>query len=518
MLRTLFEQALTSQGEIEPAVAAGTLSTLDRSWYDTFTAHPEAVDVVDPATDDVTHLVAVHRHSARPRVVAGCVAPPDFTAVLHLRADESLTPVQARRHETLAAREADGVARARAWLAGLAPDERDARLDALCRVLAHAGPVIVFADEHTFTNIYDPPNLSGGAVRPGSPRCALTQLIGRCVNEWSDESVRLAYAMITVASVGPTRLLKELNFQQLGYWQVRAHLVARHTYWTASLPGPPVAPPPASADGGDASTEELVAGLRAARQAAIDAPGGLLHRAVNGRTFRKVEQRLAADLRPPGREHYQRIADADPARRADVAADLIRELLTKALHNAGADYAMSRGLRDYDAFTDICAKGDYDTLQRWEPDRFFCFVVERGRCPEGPALLRSISERMKYNTWHFLPDTLKKVGADPLAARDYFFAPGLPDVSVHEDRVHAGHVRARIRFALRTPRPVTVLGVPLNGLADLRLARTTEPRFQPVDLAAIQPIADDILQVHQALADFRITLPHTIDEYDRYVD
>ncbi|MEU1755450.1 hypothetical protein ABZ436_22715 [Micromonospora matsumotoense] len=515
MLRTLLAQALTSRGEVEAEVAEASLAPLDRSWYETLAAHADTVDVVDPAGGEVTHLVAVDRHSARPRVLAGPVAPPGHAPVLHLRAGPALTPAQARRYAALIAREADGLARTRAWLAGLAPAEIDARLHALRRVLAHAGPVILFVGEQTFTNIYDPPNLSGGAVRPGSPRCTLSGLAGDTVAGWPDASVHLFYALTTVASIGPSRLLKELNFLQVGYWQVRSHLVARHAYWAGVRAG-------AAADrpaGDDVPTGDLVAALRTTRQQAIDAPGGLVYRAVNGRTFRKVEQRLGSDVhRPRGREYHKQVADAEPSRRPAVAVALLRELLAKALVNTGADYAMSRGVRDYAAFTDLCAAGDYDSLQRWEPDRFFCFVLERVRSAEGPAILRSISERMKYNTWHFLPDTLRTVGADPLAARDYFFAPGLPDVSVHEDRVHAGHIRAGIRFALRTPRPVTVRGVPLNGLADLRFARTAQPRFQPADLAAIQPIADDILQVHQALADFRITIPLTESDYDRYVD
>ncbi|WP_422752018.1 hypothetical protein [Micromonospora sp. WMMD708] len=515
MLRTLLTQALTSNGEVEPEVAEASLAPLDRSWYETLTAYAGTVDVVDPGDGGTTHLVAVDRHSARPHVLAGATAPTGCAPVLCLRAGPALAPAQARRYAALLAREADGLARARAGLAALDPAEIDARLTALRRVLAHAGPVIVFVAGQTFTNIYDPPNLSGGAVRPGSPRCTLSGLTGDTVAEWPDASVQLFYALTTVASVGPSRLLKELNFLQVGYWQVRAHLVARHAYWAGFGAGPAVDCPA----GDDVPTDDLVAALRTTRQRAIEAAGGLIYRSVNGRTFRKVEQRLGLDVaRPRSREHHQQVADAAPEQRAAVAVALLRKLLARALVNTGADYAMSRGVRDYAAFTDLCAAGDYDSLQRWEPEKFFCFVVERARSAEGPAVLRSISERMKYNTWHFLPDTLRTVGADPLAARDYFFAPGLPDVSVHEDRVHAGHVRARIRFALRTPRPVTVRGVPLNGLADLRFARTAEPRFQPADLAAIQPIADDILQVHQALADFRITIPLTESDYDRYVD
>jgi hypothetical protein len=89
---------------------------------------------------------------------------------------------------------------------------------------------------------------------------------------------------------------------------------------------------------------------------------------------------------------------------------------------------------------------------------------------------------MQYNSWHFIVGNLPKVPA--VVARDYFVPPTVPDLAYFSDQHHHGHVAARVRFSIRSPQPVDVLGRMFNGFIDLRLLRCAGLPFDEQDLLA----------------------------------
>ena len=71
-----------------------------------------------------------------------------------------------------------------------------------------------------------------------------------------------------------------------------------------------------------------------------------------------------------------------------------------------------------------------------------------------------------------------------IAARDHFVPPVIPDIAYHSDHHHHGHVAAKVRFSIRSPQAVDVLGRRFDGFVDLRLLRCEGPPFGEQDMLA----------------------------------
>jgi hypothetical protein len=155
-----------------------------------------------------------------------------------------------------------------------------------------------------------------------------------------------------------------------------------------------------------------------------------------------------------------------------------------------ADFAMSRGMRSLSALTMALREQEWPKIASWDIPHFFCCVVPapeaRRYFGDSSAHLAdtawSISARMQYNSWHFLVGNLPKV--PEVAARDYFVPPTIPDIAYYSDQHHHGHVAAQVRFTIRSPQAVEVLGRTFGGFVDLRLLRCEGLPFDEQDLLA----------------------------------
>jgi hypothetical protein len=160
-----------------------------------------------------------------------------------------------------------------------------------------------------------------------------------------------------------------------------------------------------------------------------------------------------------------------------------------------ADFAMSRGMRSLTALIAALRKQDWPTIASWDIPHFFCCVVPApgARRHFGDSLTHladtawSISARMQYNSWHFLVGNLPKV--PEIAVRDYFVPPTIPDIAYYSDQHHHGHVAAHVRFTIRSPQAVDVLGRTFNGFTDLRLLRCEGLPFDEQDLLAAHRVS-----------------------------
>ncbi len=154
------------------------------------------------------------------------------------------------------------------------------------------------------------------------------------------------------------------------------------------------------------------------------------------------------------------------------------------------DFAMSRGIRSLTSLIKALRAEEWAKITKWDLPHYFCCVVPapeaRRYFGDSPAQLAdtawSISSRMQYNSWHFLAGNLPKV--PEVVARDYFVPPTIPDIAYYSDQHHHGHVAARVRFSIRSPQAVDVLGRTFNGFVDLRLLRCEGLPFDEQDLLA----------------------------------
>jgi hypothetical protein len=151
---------------------------------------------------------------------------------------------------------------------------------------------------------------------------------------------------------------------------------------------------------------------------------------------------------------------------------------------------MSRGLRSIPQLIRALRAQDWAQITQWDLPEYFCCVVAapeaRQYFGDSPAQLAdtawAISSRMQYNSWHFIAGNIPKVPV--VVARDYFVPPTIPDLAFHSDQHHHGHVAARVRYSIRSPQAVDILGRTFNGFVDLRLLRCDGPPFDEQDLLA----------------------------------
>lgn len=106
---------------------------------------------------------------------------------------------------------------------------------------------------------------------------------------------------------------------------------------------------------------------------------------------------------------------------------------------------------------------------------------------------------MRFNTWHYLPDTLEVPDRDS-TRDDWFFAPAMPDITKWSDQHHTGHVTFGVRYAIRVPLGVTFEGRNRPGLYDLRLMRAQEPAFNLGHLRAAVAVGQLLGDLHQEMA------------------
>jgi hypothetical protein len=169
---------------------------------------------------------------------------------------------------------------------------------------------------------------------------------------------------------------------------------------------------------------------------------------------------------------------------------LVYETVAAATEAFEADFAMSRGMRSLPKLIRAIRAEDWTDITSWDITEYFCCVVPdpQARRYFGDSVAHladvawAMSSRMQYNSWHFVPGSLPEGPA--VLARDYFIPPSIPDLAYFSDQHHHGHIAARVRFSIRSPQPVEVLGRMFNGFVDLRLLRCEGRPFDELDLLA----------------------------------
>ncbi len=427
-----------------------------------------------------------------------------------------------------ATRSAHATADCRQWLTAICAQRRDRLLDELKDAARRTAPFILYQEHDQYTNFRDRNTLTGKTLWPGHPDCALSALVGLPLELWSDsDAVMVACLALLVQSGGYARI-EEANGTQLTVDHVAYLLEQARRKYNAVPGGQQVRAAAASSVG---SLYGLATALRERRPEV--AACAQLYREIHGPLMHKVE-RVAGEPGEAmrGREraicaHLRKHLPVSGGTLAEMAASFatpaawlaephgqfrtgleasVFETVRAALAAFGADFAMSRGIRSLTRLVKSLRAGDWAQLTKWELPEYFCCVVpapESARFFGGSAAALAdtawaMSARMQYNSWHFLAGNLPKV--PEVTTRDYFVPPTIPDLAYYSDQHHRGHVAARVRFSIRSPRPVEVAGRVFNGFVDLRLLRCEGLPFGEQDLLAAHRVSGFIAAATRAAA------------------
>jgi len=409
-----------------------------------------------------------------------------------------------------AARHCDAIADCRRWLAAAGPEGQRELLEELKEAARRTAPFVLYQDDKQYTNFRDLNTLTGKTLWPGHPDCALSSLQAVPPGLWSDNDVMMVIClMLLVRSAGFARI-EEANGTQLTLDHV-ADLLERARVRYNEAPGGPPVPPAASV-----SVRALYDLAEALGRRRGDIKKTVqLYREIYGPLMHKIERTAAA----PGElaRHREEELCAHLCERlpitgatltelgASVAASpewlgepygefgtglesLLYETVNGSMRAFEADFAMSRGMRTLSTLIEAMRAREWLEITKWDIPYFFCCVVPDPEARQyfGDSLAQladtawSMSARMQYNSWHFLAGNLPKV--PEVVARDFFVPPTIPDIAYYSDQHHHGHVAAKVRFSIRSPQAVEVLGRVFDGFVDLRLLRCEGLPFGEQDL------------------------------------
>jgi hypothetical protein len=406
----------------------------------------------------------------------------------------------------------DAVADCREWLDEAGPKARHDMLENLKEAARRTAPFVLYQEDRQYTNFRDRNTLTGKTLWPGHPDCALSSLQSVPLALWSDSDIMLVVCLtLLVRSAGFARI-EEANSTQLTIDHV-AHLLERTRLAYGDVPGGRRVPPAASTR--VAALSDLAESIGQRRREI----GGTvqLYREIHGPLMHKIERVAAGpaaaarrlegarcarlrDRLPVAGSSLGELGDSLRATPAWLATphgefrtgleSLVYETVCAATTIFESDFAMSRGFRSLTALISALRADQWAKIATWDLPHYFCCVVpdRSARRYFGDSLAQladmawAISSRMQYNSWHFLVGNLPKVSE--VVARDYFVPPTIPDIAYYSDQHHHGHVAAKVRFSIRSPQPVEVLGTTFGGFVDLRLLRCEGPAFGEQDLLA----------------------------------
>nr|AEE65493.1 hypothetical protein [uncultured bacterium BAC AB649/1850] len=430
--------------------------------------------------------------------------------------------------EVLRVRTAESVEDARTWLAEVGETGREEMLDLLIEAALRTAPFVLYQGDRLYTNFRERNTLTGKTLWPGHPDCALSALKGVPLALWSDNDALLVVCLtLLVRSAGFGRI-EEANSTQLTPDHI-AELLERTRRRYDTVPGGArVAPAPTARV---ADLAKLADDLKR-RRGQLDADAGV-YREIHGPLMHKIEK-IAGPWSPAAEEREQALCarlrerlPIDGACLADLGAavaaepawlsaphgafgtgleSLVYETVAAATSVFAADFAMSRGLRSLPTLIRALRSGDWSRITEWELPEFFCCVVPDpdatrhfGRSVERLAdAAWSMSARMQYNSWHFIAGNLPRT--PDVVARDHFVPPVVPDIAYYSDQHHHGHLAARVRFSIRSPQAVTILGRRFGGFVDLRLLRCDGEPFAEVDLQAAHRLSGFVATATSAAA------------------
>ncbi|HEY6879431.1 MAG TPA: hypothetical protein VI299_15495 [Polyangiales bacterium] len=390
----------------------------------------------------------------------------------------------------------------------------------------HIDPILIYVGDDVFTNFASFNNLLGksSGSREGMLLDDLTASRSRTLTPSEREFLVCFYLLKRAGFRG-----EEFNGQQLRLRTLRTYFVAKleelSTLARVSVLDP--------------SADLLELALRCATLKQELRQTHFTYRKINGLCFNKVEryaprsslnispEGLPASLVEPihrvfGLEHSQ-YATVDAYFRAlakhacdlrdgDIRSifyvDQLLELIVRGcMYELDADIGMTRGPRDWRFLQENVAASNHSVLTGASTQEYFCAVFASERTKKELAtsaglivkVLKAISQRMMFNSWHYMPGYF----AAPLADGDrhFYVPPRMSDTAVWSDQHHPGHVLARVRYSIRSPASVVLCGRKFPGIVDIRLMKSSGIPFTDSELLRAREYTGYIRALQQGLAD-----------------
>ncbi|MFE9258761.1 hypothetical protein [Streptomyces sp. NPDC006879] len=435
---------------------------------------------------------------------------------------------------------AQSVADCRQWLGDLGSAGRDELLEGLKEAAIRTAPFVLYQEDKQYTNFRDRNTVVGKTLWSGHPDCALSSLQRLPLELWSDHDAVMATCLtLLIRSAGYARI-EEANNTQLSLDHV-AHQLERNrrTYNRCAAPGSSI---PAVSGPRVAALDGLARGLRQLRgeiggqvQLYREIHGALIHKIeriaapygavarrredavcarlserlpFNGATLAELGAAVAADPEWLARPHRGAVtAGGERASFATGLEALVYEAVAAATEAFETDFSMSRGLRSLPQLIRSLREEDFQEIADWGITDFFCCVVPSAEARRHFSHSTShladtawaMSSRMQYNSWHFIAGNLPKGPA--IEQRDYFVPPTIPDIAFYSDQHHHGHIAAKVRFSIRSPQAVQILGRPFFGFMDLRLLRCEGLPFDEQDMLAAHRVSGFIAEATSLAAE-----------------
>jgi len=414
--------------------------------------------------------------------------------------------------------------------------ELNEMLDFCSFVCDHMAPVLLYAEEETYTNFYEYNNLLGEG---GNSRGALFSRLAKTpLSGWTRRETWFVYSLYYLLKSGPPARGEEFNGCQLNPAALREFFLRKFAEYRSWLPDigdeadafyaadipeqaemlrrfrarvgekrlfcreinglnllkkeTSVPKHAVSADGSDALPGELRRCL--AGRYGLDAPDfSRFHAAVRDWIARSVENGVSGASAEDGALH--------------PVEELVYAIVRTAVLELESDIGMSRSMRDYAAFVRAVRDGRFRDLCALKQTDYFCCVVPspsmalamQGRPETLSGVLKAIAMRMQYNSWHYLPGNFPAETVPP--DRHFYFPPEMPDTAEWSDQHHKGHILASVRYSIRSPHHVFLDGRKFLAFFDLRLMRQCGRPYTTAELMEAVRYTRALYAVYQAVLD-----------------
>lgn len=193
----------------------------------------------------------------------------------------------------------------------------------------------------------------------------------------------------------------------------------------------------------------------------------------------------------------------------DFLHNSIMDILEEYREIIDADIVTARGFRNPYRLVQLIRNNEIENICLLKQDDFFCAIkVKKIMYEQIPnnilsKIFISISSRLTYNSWHYIPGNFAKDYPD-LNYRHYYIPPRIPDIASNSDEHHAGHVHASIKNTIRYPRSIKILGKEYDGLIDIRAIRRKGARFTKKELEWSRKYSYILQILFQALFDLAV--------------
>ncbi len=437
----------------------------------------------------------------------------------------------------------------------LSPQERNDIVLNIHFICYHMAPVLYYTEHKTVTNFYDYNNFIQ-AMGGSSSQFLLDDLVDTPIHEWSDETCLLIYSLQVLFKSGPPARGEEFNGKQVNPVRLQQFLIRKWEHYEMMASDPHMmASRNAFLNANLIVKAEM---LCAARSRLTDQ--FTFYRQVNGLNLLKKESLYPSnemdewtETLPEDIQHYfdhihnmnvTSFDDLYPAVQTlmksnlsggmhpDIMSpleELIHVTVDSAVRSTQSDMGMSRSMRDFSELIRVHDQQLIEDACNWKQTDFFCCVVPSARlvkalCDKGPLLpgiLKSVSIRMQYNSWHYTPGNFPRelLPED----RHFYFPPVMPDTAVWSDQHHRGHIHASVRYSIRSPYHITYKGKRYAAFFDLRLMRQRGDAYTLSDMQQAVRYTLYLNRIYQAILDaqaeygisFKFTA-FTKEWYDRF--